>query len=72
MKTIGKLTKIKKIYNKNNIEIIKYTNQNGIVVGKKSIQHSKYRKTIIIEFSNYTRIWMLPQEIEIIYKNIIK
>nr|YP_010199423.1 hypothetical protein LK036_pgp084 [Gracilariopsis tenuifrons]UAD89281.1 hypothetical protein [Gracilariopsis tenuifrons] len=69
---LGKSAKIKKIYNKNNIEMVKYTSQNGNIVGKKSIQHNKYTKTTIIEFSNYTRIWMLPQEIEIIYKNIKK
>nr|UAD88872.1 hypothetical protein [Gracilariopsis chorda] len=69
---LGKSAKIKKIYNNNNVEMVKYASQNGIIVGKKSIQHNQYKKTTIIELSNYTRIWMLPQEIEIIYKNIIQ
>ena len=54
---------IKEIYIKKYIPINDYLQKKGRIIGIKNIK-GKYVQ--IIEFDNYTRIWMLPEEIEII------
>lgn len=56
------LIKIKKIPIKTKLQIIKCINQESCIVGYKKI-HTNY-KAPIIEFKDYTRIWMLKDEIK--------
>lgn len=60
---IDETVKIKELNCKNNPTIINYFNQKGIVKGKKLINQSHY--VPIIEFSDYTRIWIRPIELDI-------
>lgn len=48
---------------KTKIKIIHYVNQKSYIVGYKQI-HTNY-KAPIIEFKDYTRVWMLNNEITI-------
>nr|QCI06600.1 cytochrome b6-f complex subunit PetP [Erythroglossum lusitanicum] len=50
------LIRIKKIPIKTKLHIMKYMNQESYIVGYKKI-HINY-KAPIIEFKDYTRIWM--------------
>jgi len=61
---LKKSVKIKEVYSKMHIHITNSLQKNGIIVGKKNIA-GKYTVSII-EFEDYIRIWMLPQELEII------
>nr|YP_009295755.1 hypothetical protein Schim_009 [Schimmelmannia schousboei]AOM64690.1 hypothetical protein Schim_009 [Schimmelmannia schousboei] len=55
-----KLITIKEINYKVNLKILYYLYKRGKIVGYKQI-YNQYAP--IIEFSDYTRLWMLPQEI---------
>lgn len=61
---LGQLIKIQKIHSHTNINIINYLYKNGVIVGKKII-HNKYVLPII-QFEDYSRIWILPEELEFI------
>ena len=61
---IGKKIKIKELNRKTDATIINYLHKNGIIKGKKNI-HKNY-SVPIIEFKDHTRIWMMPQELEIL------
>nr|YP_010986160.1 hypothetical protein NDC12_pgp058 [Polyopes affinis]WOL37078.1 hypothetical protein [Polyopes affinis] len=52
------------INSKINLEILNYLYSNCIIVGTKTL-FNEY-KVAIIELNDYTRIWMLPEEINII------
>lgn len=56
------LVNIRKIPIKTKLQIIKCINQESHIVGYKKI-HKNYKATII-EFKDYTRIWMLRDEIK--------
>lgn len=61
---IGKTIEIKKINDRNHLEIFDYLHQYGLIVGEKDIQHRKKLHGFIIEFADYSRTWMLTEEIE--------
>ena len=63
-KYIGKTVRIIAINNKTNTNIIHYLHTTGIIVGYK-IFNQQYLIPII-EFKDYTRIWMLTKEIKFI------
>nr|QVY58443.1 cytochrome b6-f complex subunit petP [Kappaphycus striatus] len=56
-----KVTKLNKKYNQ---KLIDYLYKPGMIAGKKII--NKRSNVHIIEFDDYTRIWFLKQELEII------
>ena len=59
---IGKHVKIKEMNNKNNVKIVHCIYRVGTIVGKKII--SCNYAVPIIEFEDYTRVWIFPQELE--------
>lgn len=61
---IGKNVKIKEMNNKNNVKIVHYIYKVGTIVGKRII--SCNYTVPIIEFEDYTRVWIFSQELEII------
>nr|QCI07469.1 cytochrome b6-f complex subunit PetP [Leiomenia cribrosa] len=61
---LGKKIKIKELKNCTQITIINYLNKHGIIKGKKNIYGKYYAP--LIEFQDYTRLWIMPQELEII------
>ena len=61
---IGKIIEVRNINYRNPIEIVDYLHQYGSVVGEKTIRYKKKLHVFIIEFRDYSRIWMLPEEIE--------
>ena len=61
---IGTTIEVKKISYKNRLEVSDYLHQYGLIVGEKTIQHKKKLHGFIIEFADYSRIWMLTEEIE--------
>lgn len=61
---IGKHVKVKEMNSKNNLKIVHYIYKVGTVVGKKII--SCNYTVPIIEFEDYTRIWILPKELELV------
>nr|YP_009488732.1 hypothetical protein Grafi_p162 [Grateloupia filicina]AWD77428.1 hypothetical protein Grafi_p162 [Grateloupia filicina]BCB15041.1 hypothetical protein [Grateloupia asiatica] len=63
-------TYIRELNSNINIGILKHLYNNGIIVGTKIL--SQNDTVIIIELNDYTRIWMLPEELninEMIQKN---
>lgn len=54
---------IKEVYHKTNIQIMNYLKKYGTTVGKKYINQQYIAP--IIEFDDYTRIWILEREIDI-------
>nr|WOA02440.1 cytochrome b6-f complex subunit PetP [Gloiopeltis furcata] len=61
-KTSTKQAKAKHINSKTNLRIVHYLNQSGNIVGHKVTNTKNF--ILIIEFSDYNRIWMLPEELE--------
>nr|YP_009295650.1 conserved hypothetical plastid protein [Mastocarpus papillatus]AOL58134.1 conserved hypothetical plastid protein [Mastocarpus papillatus] len=59
---LRKNVKIKEINSKTNLKIVHYLCKTGTIIGKKRIS-SDY-SVPIIEFKDYTRIWMLSKELE--------
>lgn len=59
-----KHVKIKEINSKTNLKIVHYLFKAGTIIGQKIID-KKYIVPII-EFKDYTRIWMFPEELEFI------
>nr|YP_010985961.1 hypothetical protein RMF00_pgp058 [Grateloupia asiatica]WOL36879.1 hypothetical protein [Grateloupia asiatica] len=56
-------TYIKELNSNTNTRILKHLYRNGIIVGTKI--SSQNNTLIIIELNDYTRIWMLPEELNI-------
>nr|QCI06257.1 cytochrome b6-f complex subunit PetP [Dicranema revolutum] len=69
-KKLNRIVKIKKINNKQNSRVINYLYKTGVIAGRKIINQKL--NVSIIEFKDYTRIWMLENEIEYYTKQIIK
>nr|YP_009296161.1 cytochrome b6-f complex subunit [Sebdenia flabellata]AOM65096.1 cytochrome b6-f complex subunit [Sebdenia flabellata] len=63
MNILNKYIYIKAINNKINIQIANYLYKKGRIVGEKILFN--YKRVPIIELDNYTRIWMLPEELDI-------
>nr|WCH56351.1 hypothetical protein [Hypnea sp.] len=61
-KQFSKAVKIKKLDKNNNTKLINLLYKTGIIAGRKTI--NKTLTVPIIEFKDYSRIWMLKQEIE--------
>nr|YP_008144861.1 hypothetical protein [Grateloupia taiwanensis]AGO19818.1 hypothetical protein [Grateloupia taiwanensis] len=56
-------TYVRELNSNINIEILKHLYNNCIIVGTKIL--SQNDPVIIIELNDYTRIWMLPEELNI-------
>ena len=63
-KTLGQTVKVKIISPSINTTILPYLYQKGIIVGYKLIKQQLIIS--IIEFPDFTRVWMSNQEIRII------
>nr|QCI04129.1 cytochrome b6-f complex subunit PetP [Antithamnionella ternifolia] len=55
----------KPISNKINSQILYYKNKSGYIIGYKNIYNGN--KVPIVQFKDFTRIWILPKEINKIY-----
>uniref|UniRef100_UPI0030026984 cytochrome b6-f complex subunit PetP n=1 Tax=Anunuuluaehu liula TaxID=3049639 RepID=UPI0030026984 len=61
---LGKNVKIRQINSKTNLKIVHYLYKAGTIIGQKIID--KNYAVPIIEFKDYTRIWIFPEELEFI------
>ena len=67
---MNKIMNLKKMYYKLNPKILYYMYTYGKIVGYKHI-YKKYKVTII-QFYDFTRIWILQNEFKYFIKNIKK
>nr|QOS04587.1 cytochrome b6-f complex subunit petP [Sarcopeltis skottsbergii] len=61
---IGRHIKIKEMDSKNNLKIVHYIYKVGTVVGERIISYNY--NVPIIEFEDYTRVWIFPKELKFI------